>query len=144
MAKLAKRRHGVVWDASAAMLTGHGIDIVHLADVERLLSDPDDHFARRCFTAGERAAALKAPHRGEYLAGRFAAKEAVLKALGTGFGAGIGFADVEIETLSSGAPHVTLHGGALRLAESAGIGKVLTSISHSGGTIVASAIASTD
>lgn len=84
------------------MVTGHGIDVVLLSDIERLLSDPGGHFALRCFTAAELAAAELAPDRTEYLAGRFAGKEAVLKALGTGFGGGIGFVDVEIETLPSG------------------------------------------
>lgn len=126
------------------MVTGHGIDVVQASDIARLLLDPGEHFEKRCFTSAEREAAGRSPNRAEFLAGRFAAKEAVLKALGTGFGAGISFADVEIRALPSGAPQAILHGVAQRLAEAAGVTQILVSISHSGGVVVGSALAIDD
>lgn len=89
------------------MIIGHGVDLVDTTSIRQLVADPVGHFVDRCFTATEQAAAGDGPNRLDRLAGRFAAKEAVLKALGTGFGGGIGFVDVEILTLPSGAPSVT-------------------------------------
>src|SRR3954452_17797179 len=90
-------------------IIGHGIDLVDLESLRRLMDEPAGHFIMRCFTESERTAAGDGPNRLDRLAGRFAAKEAVMKALGTGFGGKIGFPDVEIRTLPSGAPEVVLH-----------------------------------
>lgn len=122
-------------------IIGHGIDLMDLEEVRRLIDDPAGHFLTRCFTEGERAAAGDGPNRLDRLAGRFAAKEAVLKALGTGFGGKIGFADVEILTLPSGAPSVVLHGGAIEAATALGVVRWLLSTSHAGSSAIASAIA---
>jgi holo-[acyl-carrier protein] synthase len=122
-------------------IIGHGIDLVDLEEVKRLIDDPAGHFLARCFTKGEQAAAGDGPNRLDRLAGRFAAKEAVLKALGTGFGGKIGFADVEILTLPSGAPSVVLHGGAIEVAAALGVTRWLLTTSHTGGSAIASAIA---
>ena len=122
-------------------IIGHGIDVVYLEEIRRLVDDPADHFLMRCFTENERAAAGDGLNRLNRLAGRFAAKEAVLKALGTGFGGKIGFADVEILTLPSGAPDVLLLGGAAEAATALGVVRWLLSTSHAGGSAIASAIA---
>jgi holo-[acyl-carrier protein] synthase len=122
-------------------IIGHGIDLVDVEEMRRLVDDPAGHFLTRCFTEDERAAAGDGPSRLDRLAGRFAAKEAVLKALGTGFGGKIGFADVEILTLPSGAPSVVLHGGAAGAAAALGVIRWLLSTSHAGGSAIASAIA---
>jgi holo-[acyl-carrier protein] synthase len=105
------------------------------------MDEPAGHFVMRCFTESERASAGNGPNRLDRLAGRFAAKEAVVKALGTGFGGKIGFPDVEIRTLPSGAPEVVLHGGAAEAAAALGVGRLLLSTSHAGGMAIASVIA---
>lgn len=123
------------------MIIGHGIDLVDTTSLQALVADPAGHFVDRCFTASEQSAAGDEPNRLDRLAGRFAAKEAVLKALGTGFGGGIGFMDVEIFTMPSGAPSVLLHGPAAEKARTLGVTKWLISTSHSGAMAIASAIA---
>jgi holo-[acyl-carrier protein] synthase len=70
-----------------------------------------------------------------------AVKEAVMKALGTGFGSGVGFLDVEVVTLPSGAPTIVLHGKAKSLADHMGISRWLVSTSHEGAMAIASVIA---
>ncbi|MEM6314067.1 MAG: holo-ACP synthase, partial [Planctomycetota bacterium] len=78
-------------------LLGHGIDIVEVARVRGLLEKHGRRFEQRCFTAAEVAYANRRPKRAaEHLAARFAAKEAVLKALGTGQRHGIAWTDVEV------------------------------------------------
>ena len=75
---------------------GHGIDLVDIAEMRRWIEDPRDPLISRCFVQTELEELGNGVDRVERLAGRFAAKEAVLKALGTGFGAGIAFTDVVI------------------------------------------------
>jgi holo-[acyl-carrier protein] synthase len=123
-------------------LIGHGIDIVELISLGRFLSHAEGDFLDECFTASERGKVpADGPRRRAHIAGQFAAKEAVMKALGTGFGDGVAFADVEIGRTASGAPTVKLTGGAARVAESCGVNGWLLSISHGEAFAVASAIA---
>jgi holo-[acyl-carrier protein] synthase len=75
------------------------------------------------------------------LAGRFAAKEAVLKALGTGFGNGVAFSDVIIRRAPGAPPQVRLSGGAAKAAKERGVVEWHLSISHAGSVAMASAIA---
>lgn len=123
----------------------HGVDIVEVARIAEMLSRHPDRFRERVFTPAELAAAdAKTTHNDTrliHLAGRFAAKEAVMKALSTGWGQGVGFTDVEILAASTGAPTVTLHNAALAHAQSLGIRSWLISISHTSTTAIASAIA---
>jgi holo-[acyl-carrier protein] synthase len=120
---------------------GHGIDLVEVAALRRWIEDPRDPLVPRCFTADEIAEIGEDPDRIERLAGRFAAKEAVLKALGTGFGAGIAFKDVVVRRKPGGPPEVVLSGGAALVAEGLGVKDWRLSISHAGGMAIASAIA---
>ena len=76
------------------MMIAHGIDLVDIPSTTRLLDDPTDQFLNRCFTAQEQASVANGGDRAARLSGRFAVKEAVMKALGTGFGEGVGFLDV--------------------------------------------------
>jgi holo-[acyl-carrier protein] synthase len=123
------------------MIIGHGIDIVEVNFFQRFGLDLPATALARYFTAGELAHAGTGPHRAEHLAGRFAAKEAVLKALGTGWIDGIAWTDIEIVALPSGAPEVVLHGLCSELAAGQGITSWLLSISHTVVTAVASALA---
>ncbi|OAO00387.1 holo-[acyl-carrier-protein] synthase [Sphingomonadales bacterium EhC05] len=118
----------------------HGIDLVEIASTERLLNEPKDHHLKRCFTPAEQLSAGTGFERAAKLSGRFAAKEAVMKALGTGFGNGIGFLDIEVTTLQSGQPQITLFREAEKLANSYGISSWIVSTSHEAGFAVASVI----
>jgi len=122
------------------MMIAHGIDLVDVSSTARLLADPTDQFLTRCFTANEQASAGSGVDRSQRLSGRFATKEAVMKALGSGFGEGIGFLDIETITLASGAPSIVLYGEARRRAELLGISSWLVSTSHEANMAIASVI----
>lgn len=122
------------------MIIVHGIDLVDVSSTAHLLADPTNQFLVRCFTAYEQQCAEKSGDRAERLSGRFATKEAVMKALGTGFGEGVGFLDIETITLASGAPTIALHGAARRRAELLGVRTWLVSTSHEGNMVIASVI----
>jgi holo-[acyl-carrier protein] synthase len=125
----------------ALKMLWHGIDLVDIAQLTELLDAPDSDYAVRCFTAQERVDAGEGPHRAERLAGRLAAKEAVLKALGTGWTQGIAWTDIEVETQPSGAPTVRLHRRAALIAAESAIDEWAISISHTATCAVASVIA---
>jgi holo-[acyl-carrier protein] synthase len=122
-------------------IIGHGIDLVDIAEMRRWIEDPRDPLIQRCFVQEELDEVGDGPDRVERLAGRFAAKEAVLKALGTGFGAGVAFSDVIIQRAAGAPPQVRLTGGAAKAAGHLGIIEWRLSISHAGAMAVASAIA---
>lgn len=120
---------------------GHGVDLVLVDELRRWVDDPRDPFLPRCFTQEELDALAGDADRIERLAGRFAAKEAVLKALGTGFGAGVAFSDVIVRRAAGSPPEVSLVGGAAVAAAARGITGWILSISHAGGMAMASALA---
>ncbi|HYW07847.1 MAG TPA: holo-ACP synthase [Longimicrobium sp.] len=115
-----------------------GVDLVEVARIRRVL-ERHPAFALRHFTEGERSRGDELPEarRAEFLAGRFAAKEAALKALGTGISGGVSLAEVETGAAPSGAPVLRLSGAALRAAEELGVHDYQVSISHDGGFAVA-------
>ncbi|MFI4999887.1 MAG: holo-ACP synthase [Reyranellales bacterium] len=131
----AKRKTGVV------NVIGHGIDLVDVAEMRRWIEDPRDPLIPRCFVQCELDEIGDAADRIERMAGRFAAKEAVLKALGTGFGAGVAFTDVMIHRAPGAAPEVRLSGGAAKAAAALGVNAWRLSISHAGGMAMASVLA---
>ena len=110
-------------------ILGIGIDVVELARIARLQEKHGESFARRFCLQGERL-----EREGEalvqHLGGLFAAKEAVLKALGTGWGQGLGLLQVEVTRLPGGAPGVRLHGAAESLARKLGAASIHLSITH--------------
>lgn len=119
----------------------HGIDIVETARIERMIADHGERFLDRVFTESERADCARSPGReGERYAARFAAKEAALKALGTGWRSGIAWTDVETRLEPSGAPVLRLHGMAAQHAQEQGVVGWALSLSHAGGMAVASVI----
>ena len=122
-------------------ILGHGIDIVETIRIQRLVEQHGQHFLDRCFTSGEQAYCALNPKRYfEHLAGRFAAKEAVLKVIGTGWRGGIAWTDVEILREPSGQPRITLTGECQRIAKELGISRWHVSISHIETHATASAI----
>ena len=120
---------------------GHGIDLVDVAELRRWIEDPRNPLLPRCFVQSELDEIGQGLDRVERLAGRFAAKEAVLKALGTGFGAGVAFTDVLIRRAAGSPPEVQLVGGAAEAAAALGVTAWRLSISHTAGMAIASALA---
>ena len=121
---------------------GHGVDLVENARIERMLREHPQRFLERCFTAGEQEYADASPgRRVERLAVRFACKEAVLKAIGTGWRDGIAWTDIEVKHLPSGAPMIEVGGHCARIASEQGITLWLVSLSHTEHYAIASVIA---
>lgn len=129
---------------SLANAVGHGVDVLDISRFSRLCSKQAAEFLHLYFTEQELATANKNGKRSEKLASRFAIKEAVLKALGIGWGDGIAFTDVEVVSNSLGAPSVVLHRKLIRVAAEKGIKNWLISASHSEAIVFASAIAVTN
>lgn len=126
------------------IVVGHGLDVVDIGDFSRLFSEPTVDFLDRHFTDDELTAACGGVTRIQRLAGRFAVKEAVMKALGVGWGNGIAFTDVEVITLESGAPTVVLKRKLASLEKERGIVGWFVSVSHTSAIAVASVIAISD
>lgn len=118
----------------------HGVDIVECARIQDIWQRHGDAFLRRIYTPDEIDYCVNCKTPVERLAGRWAAKEAVLKALGTGWRGGIEFRDIEVLPDGYGRPHCRLHRRTAALAAELGIARVLVSISHAGAYAVGSAI----
>jgi holo-[acyl-carrier protein] synthase len=117
------------------MIVGLGMDLAEIDRIARSLDRFGRRFAEKVLTPAERAAMPDWPNRpnarAAYVASRFAAKEAALKALGTGMACGIGLHDVEVGRLPSGQPTLTLRNKAAERAESLGVRRVFISLTHS-------------
>jgi len=124
------------------MLIGHGIDLCGVGRIRRMIADHGDRFLARTYTEAEVAYARRRK-KGfeETLAGRFAAKEAVMKALGTGWRDGVEFAGIEILNEPSGKPYVVLHGTTAQKADELGVTAWHITITHSEDLAIASAVA---
>jgi len=109
---------------------GIGVDLVENARIQHSLDRFGERFLHRVFTAGEieYSQSMKFPAR--HLAARFAAKEAVSKAFGTGIGKAMGWKDIDVRRKESGEPYVVLDGGAKKLAEERKVTKVSITLSH--------------
>lgn len=121
-------------------IVGHGIDIIETDRIRHMVDRYGSRFLDRCFRPQELAYSMNRARGVEHLAGRFAAKEAVFKVLGTGWGHGTAWMDAEVRRLPSGAPEVVLHGPCRQIAASLGIDSWLLSISHIRSVATASAI----
>ncbi|MBL9001902.1 MAG: holo-ACP synthase [Phycisphaerae bacterium] len=117
----------------------HGVDIVEVARIRAMLKAHPRRFVARVFTEHESARSA-GRRRAEHLAARFAAKEAVMKALGTGLTGGIAWTEIEVVTLPSGAPSLRLSGRAAEIARGLGIRAWLVSLSHVESLAMASVI----
>ena len=113
------------------MILGTGFDLTALPRIKALLEKHGERFLARILKEDELSTLPAEPARRiAYAAGRWAAKEAAVKALGSGFSAGIGFHDVEIVSLEGGRPELHLHGRASELARDKGVTSLHVSISH--------------
>jgi holo-[acyl-carrier protein] synthase len=122
------------------MIRGLGIDIIEVDRIRRAIARWDEAFLCRVFTPDERARGGASRGAAERLAGRFAAKEAVMKALGLGR-PGVGWQEIEITVDSFGKPGVRLTGRAASVAEHLGVRAWRVSISHTRLLAVAEALA---
>jgi len=120
-------------------IRGVGVDIVGVSRFERLLERHGERFVAKICRPGEER--LKSPsQRAQHLAGLFAAKEAVLKALGTGWDKGLAFRQVEVTHLPGGRPEIRLHDAAAELMNKLGGLRMHVSITHDDGIAAAIAV----
>ncbi len=112
------------------MILGIGIDLMEVPRMERALQRRGDRLLRRLFTTAEREACVAAGGGCMRWAARFAAKEAIMKALGTGWAAGVGWHQMEILRTVQGRPHVRLSGQAQRTAREMGAAACHVSLTH--------------
>ena len=119
------------------MILGVGVDLVRIDRVTGLLERHGQRALAKLFTAGEAERCREGRHPPESFAARFAAKEAFFKALGTGWGRGGAWTDVEVVSAPSGAPSLRLAGAAAALAEERGIRHIHLSLTHSDDTAAA-------
>ncbi|MEM1057873.1 MAG: holo-ACP synthase [Verrucomicrobiota bacterium] len=120
---------------------GIGIDVVETDRIRRSLERFGDRFLGRIYLPGELAYCQSMKFPPLHLAARFAAKEAISKAFGTGIGQTIGWKDLEIIKAQRGAPQVVLHGGAREFADACGVTRVLCSLTHTEHYAAANAVA---
>ena len=118
----------------------HGIDLVECARLQVSIDRHGERFLNRIFTPGELAYCGSRKREIEHLAARFAAKEAVMKVLGTGWSGGIKWTDIDVSNDPAGRPAVKLTGKCSQKAAELGIDKVLISLTHTAGHAMASAI----
>jgi holo-[acyl-carrier protein] synthase len=123
------------------MIHGIGIDVVEVGRIEAAINNLGDAFLGRLFTAREREYCGKQKRPALHYAARFAAKEAVSKALGTGIGGQAGWLDMEVERAESGAPKMVFNGNAADFLVSSGIAEVQVSLTHAKEYAAANAVA---
>lgn len=119
----------------------HGVDIVDVSRIRRMLDEHGERFLTRCFTRDERAYCDTKADSAIHYAGRFAAKEAVFKALGTGLSDGLTWQDCGVTVQTGGQPTVALTGRARTKASDLRITDWSLSISHTGDLALASVVA---
>jgi holo-[acyl-carrier protein] synthase len=122
-------------------ILAHGIDLVDFPRIRKMVKTHRDHFLDRVFTDSEQKYADENKNRIEKLAGRFAAKEAVLKLLGTGWRGKIKWTDIEVVNNSYGQPKVKLYGQVKKIADKMGVKQISISITHTANFAIASAVA---
>jgi holo-[acyl-carrier protein] synthase len=122
----------------------NGIDLVDFPRIEEMIKRHGERFLNKVFTAAEQAYAEANKNRMEKLAGRFAAKEAVLKLMGTGWRGKIAWTDIEVVNNPAGQPEVVLCGEVKKIADKLGIKHISVSITHTANFAIASAVALTE
>jgi|HEV7954857.1 holo-[acyl-carrier protein] synthase len=122
------------------MIVGLGIDICEVDRIREAVQRHGEAFLKRVYTPSEIAYCKK--HRDPYerYAARFAAKEAAMKALGTGWRRGVRWVDIEVARMPSGQPTIKFYGETEKIAESLGVKRILLTITHSGNTALAQVI----
>ena len=122
------------------MIVAIGIDLVEIARIEEVFARRGDRFRARVFTEGEISYCERRASKFASYAARFAAKEAAMKALGTGWSEGVGWTDVEVVSEPSGAPVLQLHRRALERMREIGATRAHISLTHSGDLAIAQVV----
>jgi holo-[acyl-carrier protein] synthase len=112
------------------MIVGTGVDLAEVARIRAAITRHGRRFIERVYTPSEIAYVERKANRFERYAGRFAAKEAGMKAIGTGWKRGVRWHDFEVANLPSGRPTLQLHGQAARIAHELGVKLISLSITH--------------
>ena len=112
------------------MIVGTGIDIAEVPRIAQSIERYGDRFLQRIYTEGERRYCDSKANRAERYAARFAAKEAAMKALGTGWSRGVRWRDIEVSRMPGGRPTIAFHGKAAEFAAKLGARNVALSLSH--------------
>jgi holo-[acyl-carrier protein] synthase len=112
------------------MILGMGVDLAEVNRIREAIERHGRRFIERIYTPGEIAYVEGKANKYERYAGRFAAKEAGMKAIGTGWKRGVRWRDFEVANLESGRPTLRLHGEAAKVAEAMGVKAVTLSITH--------------
>ncbi|MBW3539092.1 MAG: holo-ACP synthase [Planctomycetes bacterium] len=123
------------------MIVGLGTDIVEIVRIGRMVERHGEIFLQRVYTPDEVRYCQRRRECYQHFAGRWAAKEAVMKTLGTGWTRGVSWQDIEVATTRSGQPTIHLHGGARDIADRLEIDEILITISHCREYATATAIA---
>lgn len=123
------------------MIVGMGTDLIGVERIAAVYQRQGTRFLNRVYTADEQAYCLQAQQPGERLAARWAAKEAAMKALGTGWALGVSFTHIEVIAAQSGIPpKLRLHAAAAIKAQALGVKHLHVSLSHSDGMAIATVI----
>jgi holo-[acyl-carrier protein] synthase len=112
------------------LIVGAGTDLAEVDRIRAAVERYGDRFLRRVFTGGEIAYCSRKANKYERLAARFAAKEAGMKALGTGWRRGITWQDFEVVNLPTGRPTLRLHGAAAEIAQRLAVASIQLSLTH--------------
>src|SRR5580658_3264663 len=112
------------------MIVGTGVDLCEVGRMQEAIERHGARILNRVFTEREIAYSERKANRFERYAARFAAKEAGMKALGTGWRAGLGWRDLEVTNLPSGRPTLTLHGRAAEIAQKLAVRNISLSLTH--------------
>jgi len=122
------------------MVIGTGIDIVEITRFRKILAGSGERFLMRVFTSDEQRFCMARRDPAPHFAVRFAAKEAVFKALGTGWAKGVSWLDIEVRRQGHDAPAIILHGAAQKIATAKGVATVHLSLTHTDNWAAATAI----
>jgi len=112
------------------MIVGMGIDVSEVNRIREVFESQGERFVRRVYTEAEAAYCEQFKNKYERYAGRFAVKEAAMKALGTGWSRGVRWVDIEVVRQRGGRPTLQLHGEARKIADGLGVKNIVISITH--------------
>ncbi|HMD43021.1 MAG TPA: holo-ACP synthase [Candidatus Acidoferrum sp.] len=122
------------------MIVGMGIDIAEVPRIQAVIESQTERFLRRVFTPEEAAYCEQFKNKYERYAGRFAVKEAAMKALGTGWSRGVRWVDLEVVRVRGGKPTLLLRGEAKKIADAMGVKNIAVSITHTEAQAIAQVI----
>jgi holo-[acyl-carrier protein] synthase len=122
------------------MIVGMGIDVAEVPRIQQVIESQKERFLRRVYTLDEVAYCEQFKNKYERYAGRFAVKEAAMKALGTGWSRGVRWVDVEVVRQRGGRPNLALKGEAKKIADAMGVKNIAVSITHTSEQAIAQVI----